>query len=49
VAAHAVVKELRAASSKGEKRYWLHIALGRDFNTDESVDALGTQLEEVIE
>jgi hypothetical protein len=34
---------------EGEKRYWLHIALGRDLNTDGSVDVLGTQLEEVIE
>jgi len=32
-----------------EKRYWLHIALGRDLNDDGSVDVLGTQLEEVIE
>jgi hypothetical protein len=35
--------------SEGEKRYWLHIALGRDLNADGSVDVLGTQLEEVIE
>jgi hypothetical protein len=34
---------------EGEKRYWLHIALGRDLNSDGSVDVLGTQLEEVIE
>jgi hypothetical protein len=34
---------------EAEKRYWLHIALGRDLNTDGSVDVLGTQLEEVIE
>ncbi|HEY1579705.1 MAG TPA: hypothetical protein VGF82_21770 [Terracidiphilus sp.] len=34
---------------EGEKRYWLHIALGRDLNEDGSVDLLGTQLEEVIE
>jgi hypothetical protein len=34
---------------QGEKRYWLHIALGRDLNDDGSVDVLGTQLEEVIE
>jgi hypothetical protein len=34
---------------EGEKRYWLHIALGRDRNADGSVDVLGTQLEEVIE
>jgi hypothetical protein len=34
---------------EGEKRYWLHIALGRDLNDDGSVDVLGTRLEEVIE
>ena len=34
---------------EGEKRYWLHIAHGRDLNDDGSVDVLGTQLEEVIE
>jgi hypothetical protein len=34
---------------EGEKRYWLHVALGRDLNADGSVDVLGTQLEEVIE
>ncbi len=34
---------------EGEKRYWLHIALGRDLNTDRIVDVLGTQLEEVTE
>jgi hypothetical protein len=34
---------------EGEKRYWLHIALGRDLNSDGSVDVLGTQLEEVVE
>ena len=34
---------------EGEKRYWLHIALGRDLNTDGSVDVLGAQLEEVTE
>jgi hypothetical protein len=34
---------------EGEKRYWLHIALGRDLNADGSVDVLGIQLEEVIE
>jgi type II secretory pathway pseudopilin PulG len=34
---------------EGQKRYWLHIALGRDLNPDGSVDVLGTQLEEVIE
>jgi len=34
---------------EGEKRYWLHIAIGRDLNTDGTVDVLGTQLEEVVE
>jgi hypothetical protein len=34
---------------EGEKRYWLHIALGRDLNDDGTVDVLGTQLEEVID
>jgi prepilin-type N-terminal cleavage/methylation domain-containing protein len=34
---------------EGEKRYWLHISLGRDLNTDRTVDVLGTQLEEVTE
>jgi hypothetical protein len=34
---------------EGEKRYWLHIALGRDLNTDRTVDVLGAQLEEVSE
>jgi hypothetical protein len=34
---------------EGEKRYWLHIALGRDLNADGSVDVLGTQLEEVTQ
>jgi hypothetical protein len=37
---------------EGEKRYWLHIALGRDLisvNGTPTVDVLGTQLEEVTE
>ena len=46
---------------EGEKRYWLHIALGRDLiqadgtpcapgiSTGCQVDVLGTQLEEVVE
>ncbi len=34
---------------EGEKRYWLHIALARDLNTDGTVDVLATQLEEVTE
>jgi hypothetical protein len=33
---------------EGEKRYWLHIALGRDLEGG-SVDVLGQQLEEVYE
>jgi hypothetical protein len=33
---------------EGEKRYWLHIALGRDLESGQ-VDVLGTQLEEVTE
>ena len=33
---------------EGEKRYWLHIALGRDLVSGQ-VDVLGTQLEEVVE
>jgi len=34
---------------QGEKRYWLHIALGRDLNSDGTVEVLGSQLEEVVE
>ena len=40
---------------EGEKRYWLHISLGRDLkiNLDgtqsSDIDVLGTQLEEVVE
>jgi hypothetical protein len=34
---------------EGEKRYWLHIALGRDLKSDGTVDVIGTQLEEVAE
>ena len=33
---------------EGEKRYWLHIGLGRDLLNGQ-VDVLGTQLDEVIE
>jgi hypothetical protein len=33
---------------EGVKRYWLHIALGRDLVSG-NVDELGTQLEEVTE
>jgi hypothetical protein len=33
---------------EGEKRYWLHVALGRDLVSG-NVDVLGTQLEEVTE
>ena len=35
--------------AQGEKRYWLHIALGRDVNSEGTVDVLGSQLEEVVE
>ena len=34
--------------AESEKRYWLHIALGRDLVAG-SVDVLGAQLEEVTE
>ena len=34
---------------EGEKRYWLHIALARDLNSDGTVDVLGSQLEQVSE
>jgi hypothetical protein len=34
---------------EGEKRYWLHIAIGRDLKPDGTVDVIGTQLEEVVE
>ena len=34
---------------EGEKRFWLHIALGRDLKSDGTVDVIGTQLEEVVE
>jgi hypothetical protein len=33
---------------EGEKRYWLHVALGRDL-VNGGVDVLGTQLEQVVE
>jgi hypothetical protein len=33
---------------KGEKRYWLHIALGRDL-VGGNVEVLGAQLEEVTD
>jgi hypothetical protein len=33
---------------EGEKRYWLHIALGREL-VNGGVDVLGTQLEQVVE
>ena len=46
-------------AAEGEKRYWLHIALGRDLVHSDGtpclpgdigcqVDVLGTQLEEVV-
>ena len=34
---------------EGEKRYWFHIALARDLNTDGTLDVLGAQLEQVSE
>jgi hypothetical protein len=34
---------------EGEKRFWLHIAIGRDLKSDGTVDVIGTQLEEVVE
>jgi hypothetical protein len=43
------ITEANKFTVEGEKRYWLHIAVGRDLNGDGSVDVLGTQLEEVIE
>ncbi len=43
------VNQANKFTVEGEKRYWLHIALGRDLNADGSVDVLGTQLEEVTE
>ena len=33
---------------EGEKRYWLHVALGRDLINGQ-VDVLGTKVEEVVE
>jgi hypothetical protein len=45
----ASITEANKFTVEGEKRYWLHVALGRDVNDDGSVDVLGTQLEEVIE
>lgn len=43
------VRQAEKFTVEGEKRYWLHIALGRDLNADGTVDVLGTQLEEVLE
>jgi hypothetical protein len=43
------VTDANKLTVEGEKRYWLHIALGRDLIDDGSVDMLGMQLEEVIE
>ena len=34
---------------EGEKRYWFHVALARDLNSDGTVDVLGAQLEQVSE
>ena len=42
------VTEANKFTVEGEKRYWLHIALGRDL-IGGSVDVLGTQLEQVTE
>jgi hypothetical protein len=44
----ASVTDANKFTVEGEKRYWLHIALGRDL-VNGQVDVLGTQLEEVIE
>jgi hypothetical protein len=44
----ANVTEANKFIVEGEKRYWFHIALGRDLVSG-SVDVLGTQLEEVVE
>jgi hypothetical protein len=55
------VTQANKLNVEGEKRYWLHIALGRELvqadgnpcapgvSTGCQVDVLGTQLEEVIE
>jgi hypothetical protein len=43
-----VITEANKFTVEGEKRYWFHIALGRDL-VGGNVDVLGTQLEEVIE
>jgi Tfp pilus assembly protein PilX len=42
------VTEANKFTVEGEKRYWLHIALGRDL-VNGSVDVLGMQIEEVVE
>jgi hypothetical protein len=42
------VTEANKFTVEGEKRYWLHVALGRDL-VNGSVDILGTQIEEVFE
>ena len=44
----ASITEANKFTVEGEKRYWLHIALGRDLDSG-NVDVLGTQLEEVTE
>jgi hypothetical protein len=44
----ASVTDANKFTVEGEKRYWLHIALGRDLDNGQ-VDVLGTQLEEVVE
>jgi hypothetical protein len=44
----ASVTDASKFTVEGEKRYWLHVALGRDLVSGQ-VDVLGTQLEEVVE
>jgi len=44
----ANVTDANKFTVEGEKRHWLHIALGRDLVSGQ-VDVLGTQLEEVMQ
>ena len=44
----ASVTDASKFTVEGEKRYWLHVALGRDLVSGQ-VDVLGTQLEEVTQ
>jgi len=46
--ATAYVTDANKFTVEGEKRYWLHIALGRDLVSGQ-VDVLGTQVEEVMQ